>query len=99
MSGPIETTSVLALGICALVAALVVVPLQNKKPEPTETPPASSSPEIASRLAPVVEPPPAPDPSEDQRIMVLEQSVHEIKRDQQQLKDEIRALTKELKAK
>jgi hypothetical protein len=99
MSGPIETTSLLAIGFAALAAALIVVPMKKDKPEPTETPPASSSPEIASRLDPVDEPPPAPDPSEDQRIMVLEQSVHEIKRDQQELKDEIRALTKELKAK
>lgn len=99
MSGPIETTSVLVLGVAALAAALIVVPIKKDKPEPTETPPASSAQEVASRVDPVVEPAPEPDPSEDQRIMVLEQSVHEIRRDQKELKDAIRALTEEIKAK
>jgi len=105
MSGPIETTGLLLVAAAAFCAALFIVPLPKPKPEPTPTPPAyerltDRESDHVSRAAPVVAPaPPPPAETEDKRIMLLEESVNEIKRDQQELKDEIRALTKELKAK
>lgn len=105
MSGPIETTGLLLVAGVAVIAAAFVVPLP--KPKPTPEPPAyerlapvPSESEHASRVAPAIEPPPAP-PAEtdDHRIKALEQSVYEIQKDQQELKDEIRALVEEIKAK
>jgi hypothetical protein len=107
MSGPIETTGLLFVAGVAVIAAAFVVPLPKPKPEPTPKPPAyerlAPSPaetEQVSRVAPVIEPPPAPPlETDDHRIKALEQSVYEIQQDQQELKDEIRALVEEIKAK
>lgn len=109
MSGPVETTGILLFAAAAFCAALFVVPLPKpKKDEPK--PPAierlTDRPETheeAAQVAPVVAPAPPPPELEiegdDERLMILEQSVNEIKRDQQELKSEIRALVKELKGK
>ncbi len=107
MSGPIETTGLLFVAGVAVIAAAFVVPLPKPKPEPTPKPPeyerlapSPAEAEQVSRIAPETEPPPSP-PTEtdDHRIRALEQSVHEIQKDQQELKDEIRALVEEVKAK
>lgn len=105
MSGPIETTSFLVLAGAALIAAVFVVPLPKQKPEPTPEPPAverlaapTVEPERVTQVAPVTEPEPETE-TDDRRIRALEQSVYEIQRDQQQLKDDIRALVEEIKAK
>lgn len=108
MSGPIETTGFLILAGLALIA-VVVVPLPKHKPEPAPPakPPAferlapdPDDAESVSRVAPAIEPEPElPTETEDQRIEALERSVHEIKKDQQELKDDIRALVQEIKAK
>jgi len=101
MSGPIETTGLLLVAGAAFCAALFIVPLP--KPKPAPTPPASerlTDSEHVSRVAPVIAPaPPPPLETEDERIIVLEQDVYEIKRDQKELKEEIRALTRELEDK
>lgn len=107
MSGPIETTGVLFVAGVAVIAAAFVVPLPKHKPEHPPQPPAqesvepvAGSSEQAIQVAPVVAPqPPPPAEHDDQRIEALERSVHEIKRDQQELKDEIRALVEEIKVK
>lgn len=108
MSGPIETTGLLVVGAVALIAAALVVPLPKPKPEQPPEPPAyerlagdtEPTDDDAAKVAPVTTPaPPPPAESDDHRIRALEQSVHEIQRDQQELKDEIRALVEEIKTK
>jgi hypothetical protein len=104
MSGPVEITGLLFVAIGAVCFAVFVVPIPKKpEPDPKPTPPAYerlSDTAPVSQAVPVIAPVPHPPlDSEDHRIMILEESVSEIKRDQHQLKNEIRALTKELKAK
>lgn len=108
MSGPIETTSFAILAGAALIAAAFVVPLPKPKPEQPPEPPRSErlagdvepTDDEAAQVAPVTTPaPPLPAETDDLRIQALEQSVYEIQRDQQILKDEIRALVQEIKAK
>lgn len=104
MSGPIETTSVIVVAGAALFAAVFVVPLPRPKPE--EPPrieraaePAGQKDDQAHVVVATEPPPPPPSESDDHRIRALEQSVYEIQKDQQELKDEIRALVEEIKAK
>jgi len=105
MSGPIETTSFLVVAGAALIAAAFVVPLPKPKPEQPPEPPAverltgdTEQADDKPQVVPVTAPPP-PAETDDHRIRALEQSVYEIQRDQQQLKDDIRALVEEIKAK
>ena len=105
MSGPIETTGLLIVAGVAVIAAAFVVPLPKPKPEQPPEPPAyerlagdTEQTDEAAQVVPVMAPPP-PAETDDHRIRVLEQSVYEIQRDQQELKNEIRALVQEIKAK
>ena len=105
MSGPIESTGLALFAGAAFCVALFVVPLAKPKPTPEQAPPPPAFERLTdtapvSQAVPVIAPaPPPPAETKDERLMILEESVNEIKRDQQELKDEIRALVREIKTK
>lgn len=99
----IETTAGIFVAGALAIMAVIAIPTPRQKPEvPSEQPkPPAIEAELPANQVPTaldVVTMKQPD-SDTERLNKLEQSVHQIKIEQQQLSDDVRTLVKELKAK